>query len=452
MIFICNRAPLEKNNFFEETMAFYGYFPIFTIMKTLLTNIQELLQIREGKIDRLQGEEMKTLPSIKNAWLLLENEKIVDYGRMGEGDLPFSEIVLDVEGKTVLPAWVDSHTHLVYAGNREQEFVDRIKGATYQEIAENGGGILNSAKKLQETSEEELYRQSEKRLLEVMRMGTGAIEIKSGYGLTVEAELKMLRVVKRLKENYPIAIKATFLGAHALPENFKNDKIGYVTYIIEEILPRVVEEKLADYIDVFCEKGYFSTEDTERILEAGKNAGLRGKIHVNQFHSIGGIQAGIKHNTLSVDHLEVMKDEDIEALKNTGTMPVALPSCSLFLSIPYTPARNIIDAGLALALATDYNPGSTPSGNMNLVVSLACIKMNMTPEEAINAATINAAYAMGLQETHGSITRGKIANLIITEKIPSYGFLPYSFGENHIDTVILKGKSIVLNPLLENAH
>lgn len=414
-------------------------------MKTLLTNIKELLQVREEGTEKLQGDEMKTLPSLKNAWLLLKDEKIVDYGRM-ENELPTADKILDVSGKTVLPTWIDSHTHMVYAGNREQEFVDRINGATYEEIAQKGGGILNSAKKLQETSEDELYAQSEKRLLEVMAMGTGAIEIKSGYGLTVESELKMLRVIKRLKENHPVAIKATFLGAHALPKTFKNNRNAYIDLVINEMLPKIVEEKLADYIDVFCEKGYFSVHDTERILEAGKRNGLRGKIHVNQFHSIGGIQAGTQHQALSVDHLEVMEKSDIDALKNTSTMPVALPSCSLFLGIPYTPARAIIDAELPLALATDYNPGSTPSGNMNLVVSLACIKMKMTPEEAINAATINAAYAMGLQATHGSISKGKMANLIVTKEIPSYGFLPYSFGGNHIDRVILKGKIVFQHP------
>jgi imidazolonepropionase len=408
-------------------------------MKLILKNIKELLQVRESQTEVLKGAEMAELPSLKNAWLLIEDEKILGFGKM-EDTLPKADEALDLTGKTVLPAWVDSHTHLVYAGNREQEFVDRIKGATYAEIAEKGGGILNSAKQLQATPEDELYHQSAKRLEEIMAMGTGAVEIKSGYGLTVEAELKMLRVVKRLKENYPIAIKSTFLGAHALPEEFKNDRKAYVDLVINEMLPKIAEEELADYIDVFCEEGYFSVEDTECILEAGKKHGLRGKIHVNQFNSIGGVQAGVKHQALSVDHLEVMEPADFEALKNTETMPVALPSCSLFLGIPYTPARKIIDSGLPLALATDYNPGSTPSGNMNLVVSLACIKMKMTPEEAINAATINAAYAMGLEKTHGSITKGKMANLIITEEIPSFGFLPYSFGNDHIERVILRGR------------
>lgn len=409
-------------------------------MKTLLTNIQELLQTREKSIDQLRGDDMKILPTIKNAWLLLEGEKISDFGTMDDENIPSAEKTIDLTGRIVMPAWIDSHTHLVYAGNREQEFVDRINGATYQEIADNGGGILNSAKRLSETSEEDLFQQSEKRLLEVMKMGTGALEIKSGYGLFADSELKMLRVVKKLKEKYPVTIKATFLAAHAVPQKFKTNRADYVTYIIDEILPQVVAENLADYIDVFCEKGYFSVADTERILEAGKKVGLRGKIHVNQFHSIGGIAAAVKHEALSVDHLEVMTNEDIDLLKNSTTMPVAVPSCSLFLSIPYTPARQILDAGLPLALATDYNPGSSPNGNMNLVVSLACIKMNMNPEEAINAATINAAYAMGLQDVLGSITRGKIANLIVTKEIPSYGFLPYSFGTNHIEQVMLRGK------------
>ena len=411
-------------------------------MKTLFTNIKQLLQTRENSIDKLSGAEIKTLPTIDNAYLLVENGKISDFGKMD--DLPEidADEKINATGKILMPTWVDSHTHLVYAGNREQEFVDRINGLSYEEIANKGGGILNSAKKLQETSEAELYEQSAKRLEEVMKMGTGAIEIKSGYGLTTEAEMKMLRVIKKLKQNYDLPIKATFLGAHALPKKYKEDKDAYMDLIINEMLPKVAEENLAEYVDIFCEKGYFTVEDTNRLLSAAKKYNLIPKIHVNQFNSIGGIKAGVEHGALSVDHLEVMEPEDIEQLKGSRTMPVALPSCSLFLSIPYTPARDILDAGLSLALATDYNPGSTPSGNMNLVVSLACIKMKMTPEEAINAATINAAYAMGLSETHGSITKGKAANLILTEAIPSYGFLPYSFGANHIDSVFINGKKI----------
>lgn len=411
-------------------------------MKILFENIKQLLQIRESGIVSLKGQEMKELPKIENAWLLVDNGKIADFGEMDNAPTIEEAESIDASGKILLPGWIDSHTHLVYAGNREQEFVDRINGLTYEEIANKGGGILNSAKKLQETSEEDLYVQSAHRLEEVMKMGTTAIEIKSGYGLTTEAELKMLRVIKKLKENYPIAIKATFLGAHAIPMQYKGKKDAYLDLLMDEMMPLIAREKLADYVDIFCEKGYFTVEDTHKVLSAGKKFNLIPKIHVNQFNSIGGIQAGIEHNALSVDHLEVVKPEDIEALKGSKTMPVALPSCSLFLGIPYTPARDIIDAGLPLALATDYNPGSTPSGNMNLVVSLACIKMKMNPEEAINAATVNAAYAMGLSETHGSITKGKAANFILTEKIPSYGFLPYSFGANHIDSVYINGKKI----------
>ena len=331
---------------------------------------------------------------------------------------------------------------MVFAGNRESEFVDRIKGLSYQDIANKGGGILNSAKKLQDTSEDDLYEQSKVRLEEVMHLGTGAIEIKSGYGLTLDAEIKMLRVIKRLKENYPIEIKATFLGAHAVPENFRNNKNDYIQFVINDVLPKVAQENLAEYIDVFCETGYFSVEDTELILEAGKKYGLIPKIHVNQFNAIGGAQVGVKHRALSVDHLEEMRDEDVEALKNTNTMPVALPGCSFFLNIPYTPARKMIDAGLPLALATDFNPGSSPSGNMNFVVSTACVKMKMTPEEAINAATINGAYAMGLENEVGSISIGKQANLMLTKPINSYGFIPYSFGNHHIEKVFIKGIEI----------
>lgn len=411
-------------------------------MTTLFKNIKELIQIRPKECIKLSGKAMKDLPTIKEAWLLVEGGKIKDFGTMNSLPKIKTDQEIDVTGKMILPAWIDSHTHLVYAGNREQEFVDRINGLSYEEIANRGGGIPNSAKKLQYTSKEDLYHQTEARLKEVMQLGTGAIEIKSGYGLTTEAELKMLRVIKKLKANYPIAIKSTFLGLHALPPEFKNNREGYVKKVIDEMLPKVAEENLADYVDIFCEDGYFTVEDTHKILEAGEKYGLRGKIHVNQFNAIGGIKAGIEHKALSVDHLEVMKEQDIEVLKGTETMAVALPSCSLFLSIPYTPARRIIDAGLPLALATDYNPGSTPSGNMNLVVSLACIKMNMTPEEAINAATVNAAYAMDLSETHGSITKGKAANLLMTKPIPSYGFLPYAFGSNHIEKVFMNGKDI----------
>ena len=412
-------------------------------MTTLIINIKELLQVRDSSILKVSGAEMAILLTIKNAYLVIQNGLISDFGLME--DLPNinPEKCIDADGKMVLPSWCDSHTHIVYAGNREQEFVDRINGLTYEEIANRGGGILNSAKKLNEATENEIYDQSKARLEEVMRLGTGAVEIKSGYGLTVDGELKMLRVIQRLAQNYPITIKATFLGAHAFPLEYKENHKGYIDLIINEMLPEIAKNKLADYIDAFCETGYFTVEETEKIMEAGIKFGLKPKIHVNQFNSIGGIQAGIKYNALSVDHLEIMNTQDIEALKNTETMPVALPSCSYFLSIPYTPAREMIAAGLPLALATDYNPGSTPSGNMNFVVATACIKMKMTPEEAINAATLNGAYAMGISETHGSITIGKKANLIITKPIISYYQLPYAFGSNLIDTVIVEGEIFV---------
>ncbi|PQJ77923.1 imidazolonepropionase [Polaribacter porphyrae] len=408
-------------------------------MTKLFINIKELIQVRETNIKKVSGKLMAILPTLKNAFLLIENDIIIDFGKM-ENTPKSADKTIDCTGKMIFPTWVDSHTHIVFAGNREQEFVDRINGFSYEEIANKGGGILNSAKKLQATSFDDLYQQSAKRLEEVIALGTGAIEIKSGYGLTVEAELKMLRVIKKLKENYNIPIKTTFLGAHAIPSEFKNNKEGYINLIIDEMLPKIADENLADFIDVFCEVGYFSVDDTHRILSAAKKYNLIPKIHVNQFNVIGGIEIATKHNALSVDHLEVLNDEDIIHLKNAETMPVALPSCSFFLGIPYTPARKIIDAGLPLALATDYNPGSTPSGNMNFVVSTACIKLKMTPEEAINAATINGAFAMNLEDKVGSITKGKLANFFITKEISSYSFLPYSFGSNLIESLYLKGK------------
>ena len=409
-------------------------------MTQLFINIKELIQVREPRIQKVSGKEMGVLPTLKNAFLRVENELIVDFGLMDALPNKTADETIDCQGKMIFPSWCDSHTHIVYAGNRAQEFVDRNKGLSYEEIANNGGGILNSAKRLQETSEDELYQQSAKRLQEVIALGTGAIEIKSGYGLTVAAELKMLRVIRRLKENFDTPIKATFLGAHALPAEFKNNKEGYLNLIIEEMLPKIATENLADFIDIFCEIGYFDLEDTAQILAAGKKYGLIPKVHVNQFNAFGGIKVAVDANALSVDHLEELSKEDINALIGTNTMPVALPSCSYFLSIPYTPARKIIEADLPLALATDYNPGSTPSGNMNFVVATACIKMKMTPEEAINAATINGAFAMNLSDKLGSITKGKLANFFITKEIASYGFLPYSFGDNLIETVYLKGK------------
>ncbi len=411
-------------------------------MKTLFLNIKELIQIRDKNEARIIGKKMAILPTIKNAFLLIQNGIISDFGKM-ENCPNIDEIErVDCTGKMILPTWCDSHTHIVYAGNRSDEFVDRIKGKTYEEIAQQGGGILNSAKKLQETSEEELYFEAKERLEEVIKLGTGAIEIKSGYGLTPEAELKMLRVIKKLKKNYGMPIKATFLAAHAVPEAYKNNTKEFIDSMLKHTLPTIEKEHLADYIDVFCEEGYFNVSETDYILKEGKKYGLVPKIHVNQFNTIGGVQVGVSNEALSVDHLEVMRSEDMEALKNKKTMPVALPACSFFLGIPYTPARKMIDQGLAIALASDYNPGSSPTGNMNFVVATACIKMKMTPEEAINAATLNGAYAMGLEKEVGSITKGKIANFIITNKLHNYSQIMYAFASNHIDSVYISGQKI----------
>lgn len=411
-------------------------------MRLLFKNIKELLQVRESAPDWLAGAAMQELPTIRDAFLLVREGKIADFGAMKDCPddyLQTADEVVDASGKMLLPAWCDSHTHLVFAGNREGEFIDRIRGLTYEEIARKGGGILNSARLLQETPEEALYEQSRLRLEEVIRQGTGAVEIKSGYGLTPEAELKMLRVIRRLRQSYPLPIKATYLAAHALPPEYKGNKAEFLRQMTDEVLPTVAREGLAEYIDAFCEEGYFSVSETEQVMEAGKRYGLRAKIHVNQFNAIGGVAAGVAHEALSVDHLEVLPESDVEALKGSATMPVALPNCSFFLSIPYTPARRLLEAGLPLALASDYNPGSAPSGNMNFVVAAACIKVKLTPEEAINAATINGAYAMGLSAEVGSITAGKRANLILTRPIASYGVLPYAFGNDLIDTVYISG-------------
>lgn len=408
-------------------------------MTTLFINIKELIQVRELSEDKVYGKDMGVLPIIKNAFMLIKGHTIIDFGSMDNLSLKKVDKVVDLTGKLVLPTWCDSHTHIVYADSREDEFVDRIKGLSYHEIAEKGGGILNSAKKLQDKTEDQLYKDAVTRIEEIIKSGTGALEIKSGYGLTLDSELKMLQVIKKLKETFPIPIKATFLGAHAIPSKYKENREEYIELIINNIIPEVASQKLADYIDVFCEKGYFSAEETDRILKAGAIHGLIPKIHVNQFNSVGGVKVGVNNNALSVDHLEVLTDEDLSILSKSDTMPVALPSCSFFLGIPYTNARKIIDSNVPLALATDFNPGSTPSGNMNFVVSLACIKLKMTPEEAINAATINAAYALNLSEKIGSISRGKLANFIITKSIKSYNFLPYYFGSNSIERIYLNG-------------
>ncbi|MBU2928886.1 imidazolonepropionase [Winogradskyella psychrotolerans] len=409
-------------------------------MSLLITNIKQLIQVHEHNTTILKGSDMKNLPVIENAYLYIENDTIIEYGNMTDCEGFDAETTIDATGKLVLPSWCDSHTHIVYAGDRTSEFVDRINGLSYADIAHKGGGILNSAKKLQDTSEDELYEQSLKRLNELIAMGTGAVEIKTGYGLTVDAELKMLKVIKRLKQASLAKIIPTLLAAHAIPEAYKSNKQDYINYITEELIPKAAELNIANYVDVFCEEGYFDIKDTDAILEAGKTYNLQPKIHVNQFNILGGIALGVKHNALSVDHLEEINDEDIEALKGSDTIAVALPGCSYFLSIPYTQARKIIDAGLPLAIATDYNPGSSPSGNMNFIVSAACVKLKLTPEEAINAATVNGAYAMGISNMYGSITRGKKANLIITKAMNHYSEIPYAFAHNPIEQVIVNGQ------------
>ncbi|NRB58997.1 MAG: imidazolonepropionase [Winogradskyella sp.] len=409
-------------------------------MSVLIKNIKQLLQVHDHNELILKGNDMKHLSVIENAYLYIEHDTIIEYGDMEYCEGIDAEETIDAKGRIVLPAWCDSHTHTVYAGDRTAEFVDRIHGLSYEEIAKNGGGILNSAKTLQNTSEDALFTQSMERLDELVRMGTGAIEIKTGYGLTVEAELKMLKVIKRIKNESLIKITPTLLAAHAIPQEYKKDKKAYVDKIINELIPQASELNIAKYIDVFCEEGYFDLEDTERILKAAQTYDLRPKIHVNQFNILGGVALGVRYNALSVDHLEELNDADIEALKGSDTIPVALPGCSYFLGIPYTPARKIIDAGLPLALASDYNPGSAPSGNMNFIVSSACVKLKMTPEEAINAATINGAYAMGISNMYGSITRGKKANVLVTKPLNHYREIPYNFSHNPIEHVIINGQ------------
>ena len=409
-------------------------------MKNILINIKKLLQVRSSKEVYISGNAMSDLPFIDNAYLITEDDIILDYGKMEDLNNLNADEIIDASGKFVLPTFCDSHTHIVYAGNRSKEFVDRINGLSYSDIAKRGGGILNSTKLIEDTSEKDLYNQSMTRIKNVIKSGTGAIEIKSGYGLTVESELKMLNVIKMIQNDSQIKVKSTFLGAHAFPLKYKNNKDGYVDLIINKMLPLFVEKKLIDFIDVFCEEGYFNLEQTERILIAAKKYNLPAKLHVNQFNSIGGIKLATKYNALSVDHLEVMKDDDYLFLKNSKTIPVALPICSFYLGIDYTPARKLIDNDLPLALATDFNPGSAPCGNMGFAISLACIKLKLTPEEAINAATINGAHAMGISKTHGSITVGKKANFILTNSINEISELPYYLFENQIDSVFINGK------------
>lgn len=406
--------------------------------KILIKNCKALVNCGENFPSLRRGKEMQELPTLENAYLAIEDGIIVDYGRMEEwgGITDWRGVeVVDAENKYVLPGFCDSHTHLVFAQSREEEFVDRIKGLTYEDIALKGGGILNSARRLAEKSEEALFQDAKKRLDLVRSYGTTAIEIKSGYGLSVEAELKILHVIKRLKEESDIPIKATFLGAHAFPQEFKANHRGYIDLIINEMLPQIAAENLADYIDVFCERNYFSVEEMEEILIAGKKYGLIPKVHVNQFSILGGIEKAIELGALSVDHLEEIDDKDIAHLLKSECMPTLLPSCSHFISIPFANARKMIDAGLPIALASDFNPGTTPTGNLQTVWSLACIKQKLTPEEALNALTLNAAYAMGLSETHGSISLGKSGNVILTKEIPSLAYIPYAFGDQHIERI-----------------
>ena len=411
-------------------------------MRTLIKNIKTLVGAgSEGKL-RLQGAEMAQLGTIDNAWLLVDGERISSFGEMRCLDeaTAGADLVVDAQGGMVLPSWCDPHTHIVYAGSREGEFVDKIRGMSYEEIAKRGGGILNSADLLHTLSEDSLYEQAVKRAREMMLKGTGCIEIKSGYGLNTADELKMLRVIKRMKETLPVKIVSTFLGAHAVGRQYTQSE--YVNLIIDEMIPEVGRQKLADYIDVFCDTGFFTVEETARILEAGAKWGMLPKIHADELASSGGVEVGVAHNALSVDHLERMTDSQIEVLRGSGTMPTALPGTSFFLNMPFAPARKIIDAGLGVAVASDYNPGSTPSGDMKFVVSLACIKMRLLPEEAINAATINSAYAMGLSKDYGSIEAGKVANFFITEPIPSVNFIPYAYTSPIISRVFLKGEEV----------
>lgn len=410
-------------------------------MEILFTNIKGLLQVRPAEQTQVRGAQMKELPVLENAWLYIRDGKIADFGTMA--DCPnFDCTISDLSGRYVLPGWCDSHTHLVYAGTREQEFVDRINGLSYEQIYQRGGGILNSVAKLRNLTEDELYAQSVPRLREVMALGTTSIEIKSGYGLDLESELKMLRVIRRLAEEFPVAIRATFLGAHAVPSEFKGDIEAYTQYLIDSMLPAVAQSGLADYSDVFCETGYFSVEQTQRIIQKATELGIPSKIHINQFTVLGGIGMCVNEKVVSVDHLEVLDEADITALNGSSTIAVALPTCSYFISIPYTPVRKLLENDICVALASDYNPGTTPSGNMNLVVATACIKNRMTPEEALNAATLNGAAAMGLADQCGSITIGKRADLIITQPLDNWYLLPYSFGSNLIEQVWVKGERI----------
>ncbi len=412
-------------------------------MSLLIKNIKNLINIEESSVKWVAGKDMQKLNSIENAYLIIKEDKIADFDKMSNLNLDnFQGEEIDATGKMVFPSFCDSHTHLVYAGSREIEYGDKIRGLSYEEIAKRGGGILNSAKLLHNTSEDSLYEQALQRINEIIGFGTGAVEIKSGYGLTVDDELKMLRVIKRLKDTAPITIKSTFLGAHAIPTEYKGKQDEYVDLVINEMIPQVASEELADYIDVFCDKGFFTVDQTDRILMAGMKYGMRPKIHANELDYSGGIQVGVKYNALSVDHLEFTGEDEIRVLLESETMPTLLPGAAFFLGMIDPPVRKMIDAGLPIALASDYNPGSSPSGNMKFIMSLGTIKLRMLPEEVVNASTINGAYAMGIHETHGSIAIGKKANVFITKKIPTYEYMPYAYTSNLIDQVILNGKII----------
>jgi imidazolonepropionase len=414
-------------------------------MAILIKNIKKLIQTEDSPREWVAGADMANLSNIDNAFLLINDGVIQDFGPMENIPAVGSNFkVIDAEGRMVFPSFCDSHTHLVYAGSREIEYVDKIRGLSYEEIAKRGGGILNSAKLLHNTSEDDLYNQSLQRINEIIALGTGAVEIKSGYGLTVEDEIKMLRVIKRLRDTTPITIKSTFLGAHAVPADYKGRQGEYVDLIINEMIPLIASEELADYIDVFCDKGFFTVEETERILMAGMKYGMKGKIHANELDFSGGIQTGIKYGALSVDHLEFTGDDEIKALLNSDTMPTLLPGAAFFLGMEYPPARKMIDSGLPLAMASDFNPGSSPSGDMKFVMALGCIILRLVPEEAINAVTINSAYAMGISDTHGSIAKGKVANVFITKPISTYEFMPYAYTTKLVDRVILNGEEINL--------
>ena len=411
-------------------------------MSLLVKNIGTIAGIDESGRTRLAGEEMSHTGTLDNAWLLTDGNRIKEYGTMESLPCEEGHTVIDAKGGWLFPSFCDSHTHIVYAGSREQEFLDKINGLSYEEIAKRGGGILNSADRLHDTPEEELYRQAMERIDEIVAMGTGLVEIKSGYGLTLEDELKILRVIRRIRETAPLEVRATFLGAHAVGRAYKGRQAEYVEHVCNDMIPAVAKERLADYVDVFCDRGFFTPEETAKIIETGANYGLRAKIHANELAVSGGVEVGVAHGALSVDHLESMGDEQIEALRGSDTMPTLLPGCAFFLGITYPPARRMIDAGLAVALASDYNPGTAPSGNMRFVTSLASIKMKMTPAEALNAATLNSACAMGESKDFGSITRGKVANFYITKPLPSLAFLPYAHQTPVITDIILKGKQI----------